>query len=572
MDKKQAIHVLELIALYLEIKGENPFKIAAYRKAAQALEREVRALWEIEDVSGLNGIGKATAEVLTELQETGTSSLLTSLAETLPESLLTLLRLPGLGGKKIGKLYRELGVIDEKTLLSACEQGKVRSLAGFGAKSEEKIITVLKEQQKGPDRFPIEVALSVAATIEVQLERMPGVARFSRAGSLRRMQEMVKDIDFVIATDDPHIVRAHLLQLSGLSDIIAQGETKVSVSLQLERGVISVDFRLVTVAEFATALHHFTGSKTHNIYMRQLAKKQGEKISEYGVTNVATNETMTFQDEQAFFSHFNLPYMPPEAREDESAFSRYAECQTDVWASDAKADLHMHTVWSDGANTIEEMVEAARSKGYTHIAITDHSRSLKVAHGLSTKQLQEQHEKVRRLDEQYTDIHILTGIEMDILPNGTLDYPDEVLKEIDFVIASIHSGFSQSRSEIMYRMRQAIENPYVHLIAHPTGRLIGRRPGYDIDVGTLIDWAKEAGKALELNANPRRLDLEVKWLKQAALQGVPIAINSDAHRVSGLDVVDYGYAYARKAMLTPDNVLNTWSFEKFRQEILLRGK
>lgn len=562
MNKKDVIRTLERIAIYMELKGENPFKISAYRKAALALEQDERTLDEIEDPATLKGIGKGTAEVILDLKETGESSLMHELKESVPAGLIPLLQLPSLGGKKIAKLYQELGVIDLATLKEACEQGNVRELAGFGKKSEEKILAAIAELSNKPDRFPIAFVLPIAVEIEAQLKEMDSIHRFSRAGSLRRMRETVKDLDYIISTDDPEAVREQLLQLKHMGKTIASGDTKVSVELEYDYP-ISVDFRLVKDEAFATTLHHFTGSKEHNVKMRQLAKARGEKISEYGVENTETGDVKTFADESAFFKHFGLTYIPPEAREDQGEVELFKEAHALVTLEDIRADLHMHTTWSDGAHSIEEMAEAARQRGYEYIAITDHSKFLRVANGLSEERLKEQHAKIRELNERYDDFTIFTGIEMDILPDGTLDYEDPILAEVDFVIASIHSSFSQPREKIMDRLKTALVNHHVDLIAHPTGRLIGRREGYDVDVDMLIELAKETNTALELNANPNRLDLNSEALKKAQEQGVVMAINTDSHTKETFSYMEYGVGVARKGLIRPETVINTWPLERF---------
>ncbi|WP_100374678.1 DNA polymerase/3'-5' exonuclease PolX [Bacillus sp. FJAT-45037] len=558
MNKKEVIKTLESIAIYLEIKGENPFKISAYRKAAQALESDERTLDEIDDPVSLSGIGKGTAEVINELIETGQSTVLTELSEQIPTGLLPLLKVQGLGGKKIGKLYQELGVVDATTLKEACEQEKVQALSGFGKKTEEKILVALEEAMTRPERLALPLVIPVAEWVEQKLSKMDGVQRYSRAGSLRRLRETVKDLDFIIATTDPSTVRDQLVALADEGKVIASGETKVSIEVEQEFP-ISIDFRLVKPDEFATTLHHFTGSKNHNVKMRQLAKKRGEKISEYGVEVVETGKVKTFKDEKEFFAHFDLAYIPPESREDQGEVEYYKEHTDHVDTQDICGDLHMHTTWSDGAHSIEEMVEAARAKGYEYIAITDHSKYLKVANGLSVERLKAQHEKIRELNKQFDDFTIFTGIEMDILPDGTLDYDDEVLQEVDFVIASIHSSFTQKQEVIMERLKTALDSHHVDLIAHPTGRVLGRRKGYNVDVEALIDLAKETDTALELNANLNRLDLSAEWLKKAAEKDVLISVNTDAHHVDGLQDMDYGVAQARRAMLKKDRLLNTWS-------------
>ncbi|MFC0469487.1 DNA polymerase/3'-5' exonuclease PolX [Halalkalibacter kiskunsagensis] len=566
MNKKDVIRYLETIATYLEIKGDNPFKISAYRKAALALESDERTLDEIEKPASLNGIGKGTAEVILELKNTGKSTLLEELQQEVPPGLLSLLKLPGLGGKKIGKLYKELQVINIETLKQMCEEKKVQALAGFGKKTEEKILIAIQEANTRPERLALPLVLPIAEAIERALTDMQGVERFSRAGSLRRMSETVKDLDFIIATTDPETVKSRLLGLEAISKVIASGDTKVSVEITTDFPV-SVDFRMVLPEAFATTLHHFTGSKNHNVKMRQLAKKRGESISEYGVENVETGEVKTFQNEKEFFAHFHLPFIPPEAREDQGEVELAAKkdkAPIYITNEEILSDLHMHTTWSDGAHSIEDMAETARKRGYEYIAITDHSKYLRVANGLSVERLKEQHEKIRKLNKQYDDFTILTGIEMDILPDGTLDYEDDILAEVDFVIAAIHSSFQQDREMIMKRLTTALKNKHVDLIAHPTGRLLGRRDGYNVDVELLIQLAKETNTALELNANPHRLDLSAYWVKKAEEAGVILAINTDAHSKESLELMDYGTAVARKAMLPSDSVMNTWSLKKMQ--------
>ncbi|WP_410983480.1 DNA polymerase/3'-5' exonuclease PolX [Bacillus cereus] len=561
VNKKQVIKLLETIGLFMELKGENPFKISAFRKAAAALESDDRSLSEIEDFTKIPGIGKGTAAVIQEYIEAGTSEVLEELEKEVPSSLLPLLKLPGLGGKKVAKLYKELGVIDMETLQKACEENKVQALAGFGKKTEEKILEAIAQVGSRPERLPIVMVLPIAGEIEEKLSNIQEIIRFSRAGSLRRVRETVKDLDFIIATENPAAVREHLLQFDNMIEVIASGDTKVSVRLQYEYD-ISIDFRLVKPEEFITTLHHFTGSKDHNVRMRQIAKDKGEKISEYGVENLETGEVKTFETEEAFFAHFGLPFIPPEVREDGKEIELIQEYPNLIQFSDIQGDLHMHTTWSDGAFSIEEMVQACRARGYKFMAITDHSQYLKVANGLTKERLREQGKEIERINEKYPDITILRGIEMDILPDATLDFDDEVLAELDYVIGAIHSSFSQDRETIMKRLRTAIENKHVTMIAHPTGRLLGRREGYDVDTDLLIELAKETDTVLELNANPNRLDLSAKLLKQAQDAGVKVAINTDAHTLEMLEDMETGVAAARKGWIQKDTVINTWDIER----------
>ncbi|WP_379965569.1 DNA polymerase/3'-5' exonuclease PolX [Ectobacillus sp. sgz5001026] len=561
MNKKQIISTLETIALYMELKGENSFKIAAFRKAAAALEHDERSMAEIDDFTVLNGIGKGTATVISECINSGTSSLLQQLQQEVPRSLLPLLKLPGLGGKKVAKLYKELQVTDVSSLKLACEQHKVQNLAGFAKKTEEKLLEAILQVGTRPERLPIAFVLPIAEEIEQILSNMPYVLRFSRAGSLRRVRETVKDLDFIIATAQPLEVRDELLQLPHIIEVIASGDTKVSVRLQYEYDV-AVDFRLVKEQEYTTTLHHFTGSKEHNVRMRQLAKERKEKISEYGVENLVTGNVKTFQTEEEFYDHFHLSFIPPELREDGSEIDRIQFIPNLIQVEQIKGDLHMHTTWSDGAYSIEEMIVACHKRGYEYISITDHSQYLKVANGLTKDRLLEQGEEIRRLNEKYPDITILRGIEMDILPDGTLDYEDDVLEQLDFVIASIHSGFSQSPEMIMKRLQKACENKYVSMIAHPTGRLLGKRDGYAVDIDMLIRLAKETGTILELNANPHRLDLCANDLRKAEDAGVKLAINTDAHSLDMLHDMHIGVSVAKKGWIQSESIVNTWNCEQ----------
>ncbi|WP_091271965.1 DNA polymerase/3'-5' exonuclease PolX [Alteribacillus persepolensis] len=560
MNKKELIKHLETIAVYLELKGENAFKISAYRKAAQALEQDERSLREIDDPAALNGIGKGTAAIIKELRETGQSELLETLKQEIPSGLIPLLKLPGLGGKKLAKLYQELDVVDAASLKEACEQEQVQQLPGFGAKTEQKILAAVQEQGTRPERLPISYMLDAAQKVETELNQFEDVKRYARAGSLRRMEETVKDLDYIISTEKGDAVRAQLRKLPFISDIVADGETKVSVELDFEYS-IQVDFRLVEEAAFATTLHHFTGSKEHNVMMRQLAKAQGEKVSEYGVEKQDTGDVITFESEEGFYNHFGLHYIPPEARIGRDEINVYKEPFETVQKTDIRGDLHMHTTWSDGAVSIREMAEEGRKRGYEWMAVTDHSKFLQVAHGLDEERVLRQIEEIRRVNESLDDMELLAGIEMDIRPDAVLDLEESVLKELDVVIASIHSSFSQTEEEIMQRLEAALNSPYVHIIAHPTGRLIGRREGYKVNVDWLLKRAGETQTAVELNANPNRLDLNAGWLRKAQEYETFVTINTDAHHPGMLDDMEVGTGIARKALLKKEQIINTKRYE-----------
>ncbi|MCE4051227.1 MULTISPECIES: DNA polymerase/3'-5' exonuclease PolX [Bacillaceae] len=569
--KKEVVRQLEQIAIYMELKGENSFKISAFRKAAQALETTEQTLDEIEDFTAFPGIGKGTAAVIEDFIHTGESSVLKELKEEVPKGLIPLLQLPGLGGKKIAKLYKELGIENAEDLKLACQEKKVQSLSGFGKKTEDKILEALDSFGSRPDRLPLAYMLRVAFSIEGELEKIEAIERFSRAGSIRRMRETIKDLDFIIATNSPADVKDKLLTLPGIKEVIGAGNTKVSVVLELEFDV-SIDFRLVKPEEFATTLHHFTGSKDHNVRMRQLAKERGKKISEYGVEDTETGEVETFSTEEEFYHYFGLPFIPPEMREDGKEVEDFKEELDIISLEDIKGDLHMHTTWSDGAFSIEEMIEANRQRGYKYMAITDHSRYLKVANGLTPERLQEQLQIIKALNEKYDDITILAGVEMDILPDGTLDYDDELLEQMDIVIASIHSSFSQPKHKIMERLENALRNKHVDIIAHPTGRKIGIRDGYEVDMDDLIRLAKETNTVLELNSNPNRLDLNAENIKKAQDAGVHLVINTDAHHTKELAYMGIGVSTAKKGWINKNTVINTWDTEKLLDFLKNRHK
>lgn len=565
VNKKSIIQTLEKIALYLELKGENPFKVSAFRKAANALELDERSLHEIDDFSTIKGIGKGTGAVIHELLQTGESSQLKELEAEVPKGLIPLLKIPGLGGKKVAKLYQELGIDSAEKLKEACESKLVQKLPGFGVKTEEKILKELEQLGERTERLPIWYLETVVKEITERLKGYEALERFSVAGSFRRTNETSKDLDFVISTSNPEKVRQQLLSDLEVKEVVGAGDTKISVILYLDE-LVSVDFRLVKDEEYITTLHHFTGSKDHNVRMRQLAKDQGKKISEYGVEQ-PDGSVVTFQSEEEFFAHFGLPYIPPSVRESGKELDRLDELNNLVTIEDIKSDLHMHTTWSDGAHSIQEMGEALIARGYQYGVITDHSQYLKVANGLTPERLMKQRKEIEAFNEKHSNFILFSGTEMDILPDGSLDFDDEVLKQLDFVIASIHSSFSQSQEKIMERLFAAIQNPYVHMIAHPTGRVISKREGYNPDMEQLIRWAKEYGKILELNASPYRLDLCEHHLKMAMELEVPIAINTDAHAMEQLDYMEIGTKYAQKAWLKKELIVNTWSVEKFESFI-----
>ncbi|KIJ86213.1 DNA polymerase [Staphylococcus saprophyticus] len=559
MTKKDIIQLLEKIATYMELKGENTFKVSAYRKAAQSLEMDERTLDEIEDVTELKGIGKGVGEVIDEYRQSGQSSALEALQKEVPEGLIPLLKIQGLGSKKIAKLYKELNIDSKEALQVACEQGKVSELSGFAKKTEQNILEAVKALGAKKEKYPIDQIRGLNSEINDYLATVKDIDKYEVAGSYRRYKEMSKDLDYIISTDHPTSVQQSLLKMPNIVKQVAVGQTKVSLELAYDDETIGVDFRLIEPAAFYHTLQHFTGSKDHNIRIRQLAKEQDEKVSEYGIEQ-NNGEIIQYQSEKEIYEHFGVNWIEPALREDGSEFDKNLD--NIIKLTDIHGDIHMHTTYSDGAFSIEDMVKANIEKGYEFMVITDHSQSLKVANGLSVERLLRQNEEIKALNEKYKEIDIYSGIEMDILPDGQLDYDDEILAKLDYAIVAIHQSFNQSQEEIMRRLENACRNPYVRHIAHPTGRIIGKRPGYEPDIDKLCQLAEETNTILEINANPKRLDLNADTVKKHP--NIQLTINTDAHHVEHLEFMKYGVATAQKGFVTKDRVINTMSREEFK--------
>ncbi|MHC3759330.1 DNA polymerase/3'-5' exonuclease PolX [Staphylococcus succinus] len=562
MTKKDIIQLLEKIATYMELKGENTFKVSAYRKAAQSLEIDERPLDQIEDVTELKGIGKGVGEVIDEYRQKEKSSTLEALQQEVPEGLIPLLKIQGLGSKKIAKLYKALGIDGKESLQQACEAGEVSELSGFAKKTEQNILEAVKALGAKKDQYPIDQMRGLNYEIKGYLETIDDIDQFEVAGSFRRFKEMSKDLDYIISTEQPLKVQQALLDIPNKVKEVAVGETKVSLELSYDDETIGVDFRLIEPEAFYHTLQHFTGSKDHNIRIRQLAKANDEKVSEYGIEK-ANGELLQYQSEREIYEHFGVNWIDPSIREDGSEFDK--DLSDIIKLEDINGDIHMHTTYSDGAFDIEEMVLANIAKGRQFMVITDHSQSLKVANGLSVERLLRQNKEIKALNAKYDEIDIYSGIEMDILPDGRLDYDDEVLAQLDYVIAAIHQSFNQPQEEIMKRLENACRNPYVRHIAHPTGRILGKRPGYEPDIDRLCEIAEETNTILEINANPKRLDLNAETVKKHP--NVKLTINTDAHHIDHLEFMAYGVATAQKGLVKKDRVINTMSREAFKSLI-----
>ncbi|HEY9582441.1 MAG TPA: DNA polymerase/3'-5' exonuclease PolX, partial [Savagea sp.] len=495
MDKKTIIRTLEQIALHMELLGENPFKISAFRKAANTLELDGRSLAEMDNVYELKGIGKSTGTVIRDLIEKGESETLKELEQQVPKSMLDMLKIPGLGGKRIAKIREALGIESIEALYEAAKANEISQLPGFGKKTEQNFIEAIEQLNERSDKHPLWLVEKMVKEVATALDQIAEVEKYEATGSYRRREEESSDLDFIVVTAQPEAVTDQMKELLPIDSIIGSGEAKFSFTARFDE-YVDVDIRFVKAEQFATAIHHFTGSKDHNVKMRQLAKSKGMKISEYGV-EMEDGTVKTFHSETDFFAFFDLPFIPPSMRKDGTEIDRAQEIADVVTFEDIRGDFHMHTTWSDGGYSIREMVEACRDRGYTHMVITDHTQYLKVANGLTPERVRNQIAEIRKLNAEYDDIEIFCGTEMDILPDGSLDFEDDLLSELDFVIASINSNFNQSQEQIMNRLHAAMKNPYVTMIAHPTGRIIGQRDGYNPDVPQLIEWAKKYDKILE---------------------------------------------------------------------------
>lgn len=552
------------IADILEIKGENFFKIRAYRKAAHTIENlpmDVKELAGESRLQEIEGIGKALEEKIREIINTGTCRYYEELKKDFPRGLVEMLKIPGLGAKKIKVIYDNLGISSIEELDKAARAHKIRELPGMGVKTEQSILKGIQTLKGQGDRVQLAIALPVANRIMEILSGMKEVSKVAIAGSLRRRKEMVKDIDIVVATEAAETLVENFLKLPIISRVLAEGLSKVSVVLNAG---IQVDLRLVKPQEFYSALQHFTGSKEHNTKLRSLALKMGYKLNEYGIFEKEGDGVFCPKSETELYSKLDMPYIIPELREDRGEIEAALQDGLPdlVKLEDIRGDLHLHSDFSDGVSSIEEMVKKAKELGYEYIAITDHSKSLKVARGLDESRLRQQLELIKGINERVKGIRILTGIEVDILPDGSLDFDDDILKELDVVIASIHSGFKQDKTTITSRIVNACHNRYVNIIAHPTGRLLGRREPYDVDMDEVFEAAAKTGTVLEINSSPDRLDLNDVNVKRAAEMGIKIAINTDAHGTEALSDMMYGVWVARRGWLAAENIINTYSLEQ----------
>lgn len=564
IDKKEVSRVLHQIGVMLELKKENQFKSNAYYNAArriETLDEDIVSIVREGRLQEIQGIGAALAEKITELVTTGELKYYTELAAGLPAGLFDLLQVPGLGPKKVSQLYQQLGISSLSELEYACIENRLIELAGFGEKTQEKILKGIEALKKYQGQFLYASVVDLANEVLRIVLSWPEVFKAEVAGSLRRKKEMIKDIDLVVATTEPEQVMERLVKASFVEEVIGSGSTKTSVRLAAG---INLDLRAVEPAEYIFALHHFTGSKEHNTTMRGRAKELGLKINEYGIFR--GEERLECQTEEEFFQTLGLQYIPPELREDQGEIQAAEVGQLPELITQEKLHgvIHAHSRYSDGVDSIPELVHACRERGYTYLGLSDHSRTAVYAHGLKEAEVKAQWEEIDALNAELNGFYIFKGIESEILSDGSLDYPEEILQGFDFVIASIHSNFGGTEEQMTNRLLKAIENPHTTMLGHPTGRLLLGRDGYAADIYRVIRACAEHNVIIELNANPHRLDLDWRYCKYAASLGVLISINPDAHRIRGLDDMAYGLAVARKGWLTAQNVFNALTVDEVK--------
>lgn len=564
MQNNEVVRALETIVALMEIKDESYYRVLAYQRAAESVSALGRPVREVEDLEKLPHVGGTTAAVIRDLAEDRTPQILAELSEEVPTGLVEVTRLPGVGPRTAGRLWRELGVTSVEEVANL-EDGSLASLKGFGKKSEGRILEAAKKYDATERRMLLDEASSLGEHVLDFVRSHPATERAELAGSLRRMRETIGDLDIVAASEEPQALADAFAEAPFADEVLAHGPKKVYI---VTNGV-EVDLRIVPPEAYGSLLHHFTGGQAHNIVLRERAVKMGINISEYGLAKAGTGDYEPVATEEELYARLDLPFIPPELREDagEIEAAEKGELPDLVETRDVRGDLHVHTNYSDGKGTIESMAEAAIALGYEYLVFCDHSQSLKVANGLPPEKLKQKIKAVRKADEEYREIKLLCGTEVDILKDGTLDYEDGLLAELDFVVAAVHTSFGIGEGAMTERIVRAIDNPHVRTVAHPTGRLLNRREPYAVDVSRLIREAAATNTALELNAYVDRLDLSVPYLREAIEAGVKITIDTDAHDETALAFMKYGVSQARRAWAEKTDVVNCLPWPEFEKYI-----
>ena len=558
------VHNSDIAAIFnktadlLEIKGKNAFRVRAYRNAARSIEdlagRITDMIREGKDLSSLPGVGKDLAGKIETIVQTGDLPLLQELEDEFPEGIHLLLKVEGLGPKKVKKLYEELNISDIDSLNESLRNAEIRELPGFGKKTEENIRKSLETFQPGESRVTLMKVEELVEDLVDYLEKEKNLHRITVAGSYRRKKETVGDIDILATSSSSNKGMEHFVRYEDVDRVVSKGSTRSTVIL---RSGLQVDLRIVEAKSYGAALYYFTGSKEHNVAVRKRSVEQGLKMNEYGVFR--GDEQTAGREEKDIFEQIGLPFIVPELREDRGEIEAAEEDRLPdlITLDDIRGDLHVHTTATDGNNSLKDMAKAARERGYSYLAVCDHSRHVSVAGGLDENDLAEQIDAVDELNETFDNFRLIKGIEVDILEDGSLDLPDDILQRLDLRVCSLHYKFNLSEKKQTKRVLSAMENPYFNIFAHPTGRLLGERKAYAIDIDTIMDKALETGAVLELNAYPERLDLNDIHLKAAKEKGLKIVISTDAHSTNGLSFMKYGISQARRGWIEKDDVLNT---------------
>jgi len=565
MKSSDVAKVFQDVADLLELKGENPFKIRAYQKAARSIEHlpvEIEQLTAEKRLMEIPGVGEAITKKIDELVTTGRLEYYEKLKAEFPQGLSTLLDIPGIGPKTAVLLSGELGVTSSDELEAAITGGKVTRLYRMGDKTAENILHQIEALRRKDWRIPIGEAMPVVDDIMLRLKYLPGVRNLSLAGSLRRFRETVGDIDLMATADDPKRVIRSFTLLPQVKEILGSGDTKASVIIA---GGLQVDLRIVEHNAFGSLLQHFTGSKEHNTKLRERARRMGLSLSEYGITDLVTQELEKYDSEEAFYQRQGLQFIPPELREGQQEIDRAEQGSIPklIEVSDIKGDLHVHTDWSDGRDSIETMALAARNRGYQYLAITDHSGGRGIAHGMSADRLRQQMTEIDELNQKIGDIRILSGIEVDIRADGSLDMPLELLAELDIVVAAVHSSMNQSQEKMTRRLLRAIENPVVDILAHPTCRLLPGREPVSVDMEVILRAAARNRTALEISSMPSRLDLKDTHVQRARELGAKLVISTDAHRTEHFDFIRFGIGVSRRGWCQAKDIMNTRPLDEF---------
>jgi DNA polymerase (family 10) len=564
IDSAKICQIFREMADFLSIKGENPFRVRAYEKTAETLEHLPANLEELHHQGGLAdipGIGKGMLEKIDTILNTGKLPAHEKLKAEIPEGVRELLSIPEIGPKTVKLLHESAKVKNISDLEQFVQSGKLRDLPGMGAKTEENILRGIRLYRTSRARILLGKALPIVEEIVAELKNKAStwIERISPAGSLRRGKETIGDIDILVSSANSQLIMDAFVQLSPVEEVLAKGETKSSI---LTRQGLQMDLRVVLADSFGAALQYFTGSKPHNINLRERAIKRGLKINEYGVFT-QSGKKRGGKEEEEIYNLLDLPLIPPELREDrgEVEAAETGKLPKLLEDQEIKGDLHIHSQASDGNASIKDLTKKAKEKGYRYIAITDHSSSLRIGGGLSGETLLAQIKEIRKINSHLSDFQLLAGSEVDIKKDGSLDYPDDILKQLDIVVAALHTGFKQDKKTITDRVVKALQNPFVRIFAHPTGRLLGEREPYAIDLDKVLEVAKDKGIWLEINAQPQRLDLTDVWVMEAKRRGVKLVINTDAHNLQGLDLMTFGVVTARRGWLGSSDVINTLPLE-----------